>query len=539
MSRSPRIVIIGIDASDAALVERWAGEGKLPFLASLMGRGVYSRLASTQNLFGDAPWPSLNAGVSPAKHAFYNHLQLRRGTTEIERVSAHHCRHLPFWAALRGTGRRVVTLDVPKTFPMPGIDGVQISAWAEHYPLLHAPTSEPPQAVRDLIARFGECPHPAEVPRRLPFRHEIGICETLSATITRQTAAAEHFMKSTDWELFFTVFSSVHYAAHQFFHDYEPSHWAHDPNAPAELTTALPRLYAETDRAVERLLASAPPDATVFVLSVHGIEPNFSGNHLMPEVVRRLGFEVATARGAETNVVGSLVRATRPLREAIPPRLRDWINARLLPESFHDRAYTSAFSSGTDWSRTRAFFLPSDHFQALISVNLKGREPGGIVDPRDYDATCREIAAEMTKLTNAATGRAAVSGVVCIRDVYDGPNVHELPDVVVQWAHDAPIEGLSHPRIGSVTMPGFDLRRSQHASEGWIIASGAAIDPSARLVDAATVDFAPTILHLLDEPIPRSMDGRVWLELLDARGTGGREPRHTDDASLAVARVGG
>jgi len=75
-----RIVIIGLDACDADLVERLSKEGHMPFLASLMKSGVWTRFTPTKVFFNDSPWPSFNAGVSPAKHGYYNYLLIKRTT---------------------------------------------------------------------------------------------------------------------------------------------------------------------------------------------------------------------------------------------------------------------------------------------------------------------------------------------------------------------------------------------------------------------------------------------------------------------------
>ena len=103
------------------------------------------------------------SGTSPGEHGFYTHLQLQRGTYRVERVDARHCRSLPFWDRLRGTKVRTAVFDVPKTFPLPGVPGVQVCAWGEHYPLLQRPESLPPSIVSDLDRRFGAYVHPDEV----------------------------------------------------------------------------------------------------------------------------------------------------------------------------------------------------------------------------------------------------------------------------------------------------------------------------------------------------------------------------------------
>lgn len=512
-SRAP-VVVFGIDALDVDLLRRWIDEGRLPFLARLLERGAFARLDSTKNLFGDAPWPSLNAGVSPAKHAFFNHLQLQRGTLDIERVDAHHCRYLPFWQYLRGTGLPVAVLDVPKTFPIEGIEGVQVCGWGEHYPLLRRPISIPAGLIEQLNARHDGFPHPPEITNPPSRAWELGTRETLLANVERKERATENLLDEGGWRLLFSVFSEVHYADHQFLHLMDPTHWAHEPDAPDALRTALPDIATRTDAALERLFDRLPDPATWFILSVHGIEPNFSANHMMEEVLRRTGYLVPAEQVRATNAVGRILQATRGIRELIPQTLRDRINARL-PERLHDQADSSAFESSWDWSRTRAFLLPSDHFQALLSLNLKGREPRGIVEPGpDADSLMEEIRGRLLEIENLDTGKPAVAGVVKTADVYDGPNLLELPDLVVQWAKDGPIEHLRLPDVGEVSAEGFALRKAQHAPDGFLIAGGAGIAEGAKLERARTIDFAPTVLHLLGQPLPAELDGRILSELL-------------------------
>jgi predicted AlkP superfamily phosphohydrolase/phosphomutase len=515
-----RVVVIGLDACDVDLVQRWAGEGRLPFLASLMERGVWARMESTEGLFNDSPWPSLHTGVSPAKHAFYNYLQLKAGTTQIERVDAHHCHYLPFWSLLRGSGKKVAVCDVPKTFPIEGINGVQISAWSEHYPLFKQPTSLPLDAVKDVMSRFGRYAHPPEISKASIVPQERSICKTLRANLEKSQRAFEYLMKQDDWDFFMSVFSEAHYAGHQFYHHYDEKHWAHEPDAPADLRTALPDLYARTDAALSRLFEHISEDTTFFILSVHGIYATYSANHLMAEVLEKLCFTIPAAREQQKKqqraAIGIMLRGTESVRKLIPQAMRDYINTHMVPESAHDKAFSDEFSNGVDWGKTRAVFLPSDHFQGFIRVNVKGREPSGIVEPgNELDATCHEIRDELKRLVNPETGKPAVLDVVRTSDRYQGEHLADLPDLIIQWAEDAPIRQLQHPRFGVVSTPrGFEPRRAQHAPDGFLIAGGKGIKRDAVLNGITTLDFAPTILHLLGQPIPEYMDGRILFELL-------------------------
>lgn len=510
------VIAIGVDALDVDLMRRWVEEGRLPFFKQLLERGSLARLDSTKELFGDAPWPSLNSGVSPAGHAFFNHLQLMRGTFDIERIDAHHCRALPFWHHLRGTGLRVATLDVPKTFPIEGLDGIQISGWGEHYPLLRSPDTLPddvPTTVTDLLRGFD---HPAELVNPPSREWEQQTRRTLLANIERQQDATRALLDAGEWDFLFSVFSSFHYAGHQFFHHMDPDHWAHEDDVPQTLREVLPDMASQTDAALARVFEKLPDDATWFVLSVHGFEPNFSANHLMERVLQGLGYLVPAERKQASNAVGRLLNATERLRSLIPQGIRDKINAGL-PEALHDEADSSAFEGHWDWARTRAFMVPSDHFQALLSLNLVGREPSGIVEPGSpADAVMAELADDLLGLENADTGAPAVSSVVRVSEVYQGPNLDELPDLVVRWTKDQPIRGVRHPAFGAISDDSYALRRTQHAPDGFLIAGGRGIATGLTVEGGSTIDFAPTVLRLLGRPIPPELEGRVLEDLLSA-----------------------
>ena len=53
-----------------------------------------------------------------------------------------------------------------------------------------------------------------------------------------------------------------------------------------------------------------------------------------------------------------------------------------------------------------------------------------------------------------------------------------------------------------------------HRMNGIFMAYGAAIRPGAVSEEASLYDLAPTIMHLMGEPVPEHMDGRVLSEVI-------------------------
>ena len=509
----PPLVVLGLDAFEVEWLHRWIREGRLPFLASLMARGTFAPVVSSA--FADAPWPSMFSGTTPGQHAFHTHLCLRRGTYRIERTDARWCRQPPFWSRLRGTGLRAAVVDVPKTFPIDGIEGVQVCGWGEHYPLLRRPESHPPGLIADLVRRFGAYPHIDETTVPPSRRWERRTLRAFLENVERRTRAVEHLLDAGAWDLFFAVFSEIHYAEHQFIHLADETHWAFDPAAPQELRAAFPDVTSRVDAALERICRRLPAGANLVVLSVHGMKPNYSGNFLVETFLQRLGVMTPAPPTPPDGAVGALLYRTRQLRSLIPPPVRGFINRRLLSPGVHDRAMADAFAAAADWPRTQAFMLPSDHFQAFISLNLKGREPQGTVEPgAEARVLARRLRAEFLRLVNFDTGRPAVASAEWVPDHHPGAHTRDLPDLVVHWSHDAPIERVEHPELGRFEGPPQPLRKSQHTARGFLVGAGPAFASGAHVDELDTVEIAPTLLRLLGLPADPGMDAGPRLDLI-------------------------
>src|SRR5262245_40912723 len=67
-----RVIVLGFDGADAALVEKFMDEGRLPNLDRLRKEGTYSRLGTTNPAQSPVSWAALNAGANPGKTNLYD-----------------------------------------------------------------------------------------------------------------------------------------------------------------------------------------------------------------------------------------------------------------------------------------------------------------------------------------------------------------------------------------------------------------------------------------------------------------------------------
>ncbi len=161
------------------------------------------------------------------------------------------------------------------------------------------------------------------------------------------------------------------------------------------------------------------------------------------------------------------------------------------------------------WNKSLVY---ADPVGGGIYVNLKGRDPHGVVAPGTQyeevrDRLIRDLLATRVPETNAPL----VVGARRREDVYHGDQVPNAPDVLY-WSEETTIV----PRLAADSdLATADFGQDwtgQHRLEGMWLACGGPIRPGIRR-NADIVDIAPTVLHLLGLPIPSDMDGQPLLEV--------------------------
>jgi predicted AlkP superfamily phosphohydrolase/phosphomutase len=174
--------------------------------------------------------------------------------------------------------------------------------------------------------------------------------------------------------------------------------------------------------------------------------------------------------------------------------------------------YESALLSSTiDWGRSRAYSLGAG---GNIFINLKGREPEGIVQPgQKYKQLCDDIADALSALSDPETGQPIVKRVHRRKEIYHGPFLDQAPDLIIEWIDYA---YWGRGLYGS-QMPVFEIPHSfdfsdqplsgAHRPDGVLIIWGSGVRPGVQVEGAGLADLAPTILGLLGAPIPAYMDG--------------------------------
>jgi predicted AlkP superfamily phosphohydrolase/phosphomutase len=507
----PPLVILGLDVGDADAIERWAGEGHLPTIAGLMERGVWGRTGGPELVCEYGAGLTLFSGVSRRDHGHYYFRELVPGSYEIRQVHPPVDRAAPFWSHLRQRGDRVLVADVPDLRPVSGLPGVQLANWATHHGFRLPPEAEPPEAL-ETARRFLGPRVPVHSSPDSKLEDDLRFHRMLLESIGRTGALYRELLSGGSFDLAVLFFSETHNATHQFW-NYRPEGVGAYPET-HPLRNGIRDAYAAVDAEMAQLLQIAPEEANVVVLSLYGMRDESPVSTLIESFLEALGYHVL---GAPSDGGTRGRRSWDPVelaRRLVPDSLRYAISRRL-PEGMQDRLLASHLRDSTDWSRTTAFAIPA-LYTSFVRINLRGREPRGIVAPgAEYEALLARLEADLALLVDADTGASAVRRVDRTTELFGGGPPEALPDLFVEWEPGPRmLATIRHPRATLIQRRPVFCQNSSEILSGFVAAAGPGIARSGPLGDVDLLDLAPTFLALLGHAPPGTMRGRPLASLL-------------------------
>lgn len=537
MSNKPKLLIIGIDGATFDIIKPLAAAGELPALAGLMGRGAHCLLKSTIPPISPCAWTTFGSGVRPGKHGVLDFCYPVAGTYHLARSYATHSRSRSVWELLEQAGLSVGLYNMPWSNPVAArrgyvIGGFDMLGTAQH--------CNPPRLAHEIAAALG----PDALASWSCWDDDGNLPPAaLDVEVDRNTAVARYLLTHHPTEVFAAVYLLSDRVQHFLYAADVDFANGDDPRARLLLHT-----YKSLDNAVSQLLGLVPEDATVLVASDHGARP-VRGSLNLDAILAHLGV-LAYREGLPhwSEMLAPRPSLRRRLLDPIWHRIRDVVRRRL-PRARARIRFTprSRQFSAVDWSRTKAF---SWGFSPLFRVNLRGREPRGVVEPADYDAFCDDLAAQLRAYRHPDTDEPVFELVEKAADLYQGPHAKAFADLVAMTKDCAYATNvrIPHPEAPVVLDEQVQIayRRmahhkpplpivSHHHPDGVCILAGPGIPAEEQMRGPASIaDIAPTLLYLLGQPIPLEMDGQAMSGLLGSGSLAVRPPTYSD-TPLSVA----
>jgi predicted AlkP superfamily phosphohydrolase/phosphomutase len=470
-------LVISLDCVNAALLDEWTANNRLPNLTRLRENGAVGRVSSKSvSIEGD--WHTFYTGRQPSEHGHCSYDEIILGTYRSRITTAPRAVCKPFWETLSEDGAQVLAFNPIHAAPASIRNGIVLTDWlihdAGHY---RKPESYPPQLAIELRARYPKDPvNPNDWGHSVsanPKRLLAAKCETLR----RKVDVLSELLRTRRWDVCYVGFDECHEIGHLFWHIHDQSHPRHRRARHSEDPIAA--MLIELDRAVGRIVAHADEDCAIIVVSIGGIAANYHWSHLVDTILRRIDNPADRS--------GATYKAMRALWNRIPHTAQ---------RSFFDlRHHVREKMLERDRRKRRAFALPINERAGAVRINLAGREPNGIVAPgNEYDSVCQDLSEAFKALTCIQTGAPLMRSIVKTRDVLDGPFIDLLPDLMIEWNIDRPIMVATSPRTGEIARELIDARTGHHINDGFILVTGAGTRRGQMLGAVDLADIAKAVV---------------------------------------------
>lgn len=452
---SRRVLVIGLDCATPRFVFG-PNAFELPNLRALMQRGCWGRLESCHPPITVPAWACMVAGKDPGALGVYGFRNRRDHSYDtMFTADASAIRAPRVWDILSRHGKKVAVLGVPQTYPVRPVNGWLVAGFLT--PNEQAPCTYPKPLQEELRRAVGD--YVIDVK---DFRTDdrAALLDRLYALTENRFRYARYLMESKPWDFFMMVDMAIDRLHHAFWRFCDPQHPAFEQGNPFE--HVFRDFYRAIDARIGELLALAGQDTAVMAVSDHGARRMAGGFCVNEWLIRE----------------GLLTLKHQPGGIA---RIED---------------------CAIDWTRTRAW--SSGGYYARIFFNLEGREPEGQL-PADQYETFRDELIERIEAMRGPNGGLLGNRALKPEDIYEEVQ-GVAPDLLVYWGN------LGWRSVGAVGFEDiFTLENdtgpddANHDFHGIFILDDKTGRGGGEREGLTLTAIAPTILRLMDVPIPEDM----------------------------------
>jgi predicted AlkP superfamily phosphohydrolase/phosphomutase len=459
-----RLVVLGIDALDAALLERWKAD--LPNFRRIMEKGYFAPLESTKPPDSIPAWVTIYTGMQPWEHGIVDsldYLDIKGGGRALD------TRTLigkTFWDKAGAAGKRVCVINPLLAYPVWQVNGIMVNG-----PVFVSGEAQafPP----DILSRF-RLPELGGM-TDFPGRKDLGEFLKRTADVTRDQARFGLELYALEaWDVFFLCFLTLDRVMHFAWRYTDPA----DPTYPGKnpLENSIKEFFVLFDSIVGDFLGRLAPDQALLVVSDHGHGMRPPRALFVNEILRRDGLlKPKESQVPGVNSVALVERAkTTFLRVMHRLDLEDLVYriAALIPKERRKSLKTSAFALDREASAAWVSDIGGGTSFSGIEINRAALGGASYDEIRD-----RLIALLMALRVDGAPG--VVEWAKRREDVFTGRNVEKYPDVVFELAPGYSIDRTLFCGITGLT-PTHKKVSGGHTQYGSILLCGTPDVPATR-----------------------------------------------------------
>ena len=506
-----RVVVVGLDGATFSLLDKMVEQGRMPNLERFMKSASRSDLRTVIPPITPAAWSTFMTGKNPGKHGIIEFL-IKDGDGESP-VNSRLRKGKTVWRIVNDAGGKVVSISVPTTYPPEEVDGFMAASFLT--PRGKKDFAYPPEILEEIESKLG--PYRLYVSEVYTPGRAGKVIDDAFRDVEYKFGAAKYLVDRIDWKLFVLHIYGTDRLQHELWHLMDPQNPLYRKDESEKHLENFYDFYAKLDARMGSFLEKLDPEDTVIMMSDHGFGPvrrflNFNTwlldrgylklkrrpTTLIKRFLFRLGYTPKNAYRLSMRLGLARLRVTL----GVANRKSFFSKVNLLLLSLRD----------VDWSRTVAF---SKGYYGQIFVNLKGRNPDGIVDPADFESIRSKIVEDLENVKDPENGKSIIGPIYRPEELYTGPYIEDAPDITFLP------QDMSYKAIGTTDFTSNKFfekvyaNSGDHRLDGIFLARGPGVKKGHLTTGAWIGDITPTMLYRMGIPIPDDMDGKVLDDIFE------------------------
>jgi len=509
-----KVLIIGLDGATFDIIKPWIEKGELPTLKNLMKEGVHGDLRSTIPPLTPPAWTSLVTGKNPGKHNIFDFFKLNRNNYDRAIVTSLDKKSESLWNILNKENIKTGILNLPFTYPPEKINGFIVCG--SEAISIKSDFTYPKDLRKELLEKIKGYRQGLNWSYINREDHD-NFIKDLNIVTEKLEETSCYLIKRYKPGFFMVVFDDLDRLQHFFWRHMDEKHPMYDKKESKRYKDAILNYYKKLDLVINNLIKLTDKNTLIMIVSDHGFGPTYKEiyinyylknlNLLRLKKEKKLQKSLLKKIGItkENLIYLSNSYKLNKLIRNIPYKLKVFLNSNINSSKLND--------SNIDWSGTKAYFF--SHSGRGIMINLKKRQINGTVNEgKEYDVIRDLIINELKKIKDNTTGKKLIKNISKREEIYKGPYKGNSPDLIVEMEEGyIAQEGIGKEPI-MPSKQGSAYKSADHRMNGIFIAKGPNIIKNKKIRNANILDITPTLLYLLNIPIPRDMDGRILKEII-------------------------
>lgn len=456
--RGKKVAVIGLDCVPPELFfDKWLD--RLPNIKQIVSTGIYGRLESTIPAITCPAWSSMVTSANPGRlgvygfrnRAAYNYDDLAFVSSRLIKVD-------PVWNIISKQNKKVIVIGVPQTYPPSPVNGCMVTCFlTPDTSCNYTYPSDLKNEVEHITNGYMLDVENFRTDNKRP------IIKSVYEMTGKRFKLARNFVQNKEWDFFMMVEMGPDRLHHAFWRYYDKTHPKYQPDH--EFENVIFDYYEYLDKEVGDFISLLDKDTAIFVVSDHGVKKMDGGICI-----------------------------------------NEWLinNGYLKLINYPDKI-TPLNNRNIDWNKTMAW--GEGGYYGRVFINVKDREPNGVVAKQNYENFRNELAKKLEDLRDES-GKCIRTKAFKPEDIYTTCN-NIPPDLIVYYGDLAwrSIGSVGHDTIwADENDTGPD--DANHAQHGIFIMKDGKGNSGKR--DGLHItDVAPTILSCMGIDVPSSMEGKV------------------------------